>query len=453
MKNINYIKLVTLSILFSMVVTSCNRDFPNPNNPTEEVVLSSKDGLFALSVGIGQYYSTSALEQVIEAPGITTRELGVTNTFLSINELANGGNVLPEESVGITDPWIALLRTKGMTESLLANIDNVELSAETRSSLIAFGSFYKAMTLGHLLQMFEQVPINNAADGQAPFSDRATVLAACITLLETGRDELGTNPVTAEFISKVLGTDIDLLNSINAFLSRYNLMAGNYSAARTAADAVLNSTGQATSYFAFDANNVNPIWNRVNPAATDLKPQTNFGLVAPYLPEAADGRIAFYLGADAGFANGDAGGQALSQILGFFVSSTSSIPVYLYGEMYLNKAEAYARESDLPNAVTQLDMVRTKTTDPYGVNANLVDWVTFGGDPNDQAAILEEIFKNRGIEMFLTGMRMEDSRRFHPNLLTAPNPPNTTNERNRNYYPYPTIETDNNNSAPAQPAL
>jgi hypothetical protein len=301
--------------------------------------------------------------------------------------------------------------------------------------------------------MYEQVPINNSADGQATFSDRATALAACVSLLETGRDALNANPVSAEFISKVLGTDMDLLNSINAFLSRYHLMAGNYTAAITSADAVLNSTGQATSYFAYDANNVNPIWNRVNPSASDLRPQTNFGLVGAFMPEVADERIAFYLGADAGFANGDAGGQALSEMLGFFTTSTSSIPVYLYGEMLLNKAEAYARTPDLPNAVTQLDLVRTKTTDPYGVNANLVDWVTFGGDPNDQAAILEEIYKNRGIEMFLTGMRFEDSRRFHPGLLSVPNAPNTTNERNRNYYPYPTIETDNNNSAPAEPAL
>jgi len=432
-----------------MVVTSCNRDFPNPNNPTQEVVLGSKDGLFALSVGIGQYYSTTALRQVIEAPGITTRELGVTNTFLNINELANGGDVLPPESGGITNPWVSLLRVKGMTESLLANIDNVDLAAETRSSLIAFASFYKAMTLGHLLQMFEQVPINNAADGQAPFSDRATVLTECIMLLERGRDALGANPVSAEFISKVLGTDIDLLNSINAFLSRYNLMAGNYIESISSADAVLNSTGQATSYFAYDANNVNPIWNRTVNSA-DLNPQTNFGLLGAFLPEAGDGRIAFYLGADAGFANGDAGGQALSEMLGFFSSSISSIPVYLYGEMLLNKAEAYARNTDLPNAVVQIDLVRMKTADPYGVNANLAAWT---GNATDLNEVLDEIYRNRGIEMFLTGMRLEDSRRFHPNLLTVPNPPNTTNERNRNYYPYPTIETDNNNAVPSQPVL
>jgi len=419
------------------------------NNPTAEVVLTTKDGLFALSVGINQYYTTTVLRQVIEAPGISTRELGVTNTFLNINELARGGNELPKESGGITNPWVTLLRAKGMTESLRVSIDNVSMSVETRSSLVAFSNFYRAMTLGHLLQMFEQVPIDNSLDGQALFSDRALVLDKCISLLEEGRDELMANPVTDEFKSKVLGTDMDLLNSINAFLSRYNLMAGNYAAAITSADAVLNSTGQATSYFAFDANNVNPIWNRTVNSA-DLNPQTNLGLVAPYLPEAGDERVAFYLGADAGFANADAGGQALSEMQGFFGSSTASIPVYLYGEMLLNKAEAYARTPDLANAVTQLDLVRTKTADPYGVNANLPAWTGNAADANE---VLEEIYKNRGIEMFLSGMRLEDSRRFHANFLTAPNPPNTTNERNRNYYPYPTIESDNNPNVPAEPAL
>ena len=451
MKKIYYIKLVTLALLFSMVVTSCKKDFPNVNNPNEEIVLNTKDGLFALSVGINQYYSTTVLRQVIEAPGISTRELGVTNTFLNINELARGGNELPKESGGITNPWVTLLRAKGMTESLLASIDNVDMSVETRGSLIAFGSFYRAMTLGHLLQMFEQVPITNSLDGQAPFSDRAAVLAECISLLETGRSELMANPVSDEFTSKVLGTDMDLLNSINAYLSRYNLMAGNYADAITSADAVLNSTGQATSYFAFDANNVNPIWNRTVNSA-DLNPQTNLGLVAPYLPEAGDERVAFYLGADAGFANADAGGQALSEMQGFFSSSVASIPVYLYGEMLLNKAEAFVRQAspNLASAVTQLDMVRTKTGDPYGVNANLAAWTGNAADANE---ILEEIYKNRGIEMFLTGMRLEDSRRFHASYLTAPNPPNTTNERNRNYYPYPTIESDNNSNVPAEPAL
>lgn len=154
--------------------------------------------------------------------------------------------------------------------------------------------------------------------------------------------------------------------------------------------------------------------------------------------------------ASTGFANADAGGQPISEMKGFFETSTSSIPVYLMGEMILNKAEAYARQNDLPNAVTQLNLVRNKNNDPLGVNANLPDWT---GDVNSQNDILEEIYKNRCIELFLTGLRLEDSRRFHPNLLSSPNPSNTTNERNRNYYPYPTTERENNSNTPNDPLI
>ena len=66
--------------------------------------------------------------------------------------------------------------------------------------------------------------------------------------------------------------------------------------------------------------------------------------------------------------------------------------------------------------------------------------------------LLEEIYKNRSIELFLTGMRFEDSRRFHPNFA-VPSAANTTNERNRNFYPYPSIERENNKNTPSDPSI
>jgi hypothetical protein len=121
--------------------------------------------------------------------------------------------------------------------------------------------------------------------------------------------------------------------------------------------------------------------------------------------------------------------------------------------MLLNKAEAYARQdvlsNQLSNAVTQLNLVRQKNYDPLGVNANLGAWA---GDGNSQADILEEIYKNRSIEMFLSGMRLEDSRRIHPNFQ-VPQESNTTNERNRNFYPFPTIERENNPNTPQDPDI
>ncbi len=448
MKNIKIFTIISALLISSGLFTACDTEFENPNNPTEDVVLGTKEGLFALATGIRQYYSVTALRQIIEAPGITTRELGVTNTFLNINELAKGGSELPSESGGITNPWVNIMRVKGMAESLINGANEVDLSPGTRSGVLAYGNLIKAMSLGNLIQMFEQAPINNAADGAAEFSDRATVLANCISLLEEAKNVMSASPVSDEFKSTVLWSDMNLEKTVNAMLSRYYLSVGNYTESINAANAVLNNSDATNSMWVYDANNQNPIWNRTVNSA-DLNPQTNFGLLGDYIPEAGDGRVSFYLGNDAGFANLDAGGQALSEMLGFFGTSTTSIPIYLNGEMLLNKAEAYARQSQLTDAVIQLNLVRQKNNDPLGVNANLPAWT---GNETSQGDILEEIYKNRCIELFLTGMRFEDSKRFHPNFI-VPTASSTTNERNRNFYPYPSIERENNPNTPADPSI
>lgn len=442
MKNLKY-------ILLGLITTfaSCDKKFQNPNNPTEEVIFSSKKGLEALAIGLNQYYSTIALRQVIEAPGITTRELGVTNTFLNINELARGGTSLPPESGGITNPWVTLLRAKGMAESIIDNVDNVQLADNTRSGFIAYANLYKAMILGHLIQMYEQVPIVNGDN--ATFSDRNAVVTECINLLSEARQELQANPVSSDFKSNVLGDNVNLSKTVNAFLSRYSLMIGNYANAISFADDVLNDNSQPeNSYFSYDANNVNPIWNRTVNSA-DLDPQANLGLKGDFVPEDDDGRVDFYLGDDKGFALEEAGGQPLVEMRGFFSTPTSPIPMYLPGEMMLNKAEAYARQDNLSQAVTQLNLVRTKTDDPMGVNADLDEWE---GDENDSDAVMDEIYKNRAIELFLTGMRFEDHKRFYPDFL-SPVGMDTEIERNRNFYPYPFVERENNTNTPPNPEI
>ena len=48
----------------------------------------------------------------------------------------------------------------------------------------------------------------------------------------------------------------------------------------------------------------------------------------------------------------------------------------------------------------------------------------------------------------MTGMKLEDSRRFN-----RPGPNDAGSERSRNFYPYPTVERDNNANTPADPAI
>ena len=68
-------KIISVLLIISCLFTGCKTEFENVNNPTEEIVLGTKEGLFALAIGLRQYYSMAALRYIIEAQGITTREL------------------------------------------------------------------------------------------------------------------------------------------------------------------------------------------------------------------------------------------------------------------------------------------------------------------------------------------------------------------------------------------
>jgi hypothetical protein len=120
-----------------------------------------------------------------------------------------------------------------------------------------------------------------------------------------------------------------------------------------------------------------------------------------------------------------------------------SIPVYLPGEMILTKAEAYARQStpDLVNALIELNKVITKKpgNDPFGVGADL----PADPGPYNQAQLLEQIYRHRAIELYMSGLRLVDNRRFN----------RPVSERKRSFLPYPNAEHFNNPNTPADPAF
>jgi len=441
MKKIKYICIAVLSIV---AFAACETDFVNENRPAEDQVLTSKVGLLSISVGMTQHFATSTLSPVVEVPGLSTREFGNTLTYVTPAELVLGGTLLNGENAGLNRLWPRLLKGKGMAESILANVDNIEMDPGTSAGLSAYAKWFKAMTLGYLVQNFEQAPINNSVDGQAVFSSRADVLAECIQLLEGAKSDLAANPASEEFLAFI--PNLDLENLINAFLARYHLFAGNYSEAIAAAN---NVDLEVTSEWMYDGvSNKNPIWSFAVNESPDTKPQDNFGLIGTNVPEVGDGRVAFYL-ASVDESETEFGLHNVDNALGFFSTASTSIPVFLPGEMLLIQAEAYAMTNDLPNAVIYLDMVREKTDDVYDVNAGLGKWT---GDAANKTAIMDEIFKNRAIELFMSGMRLEDSRRIHPNL-TIPTGGDYIIERNRNYYPYPYDERENNSNTPADPAI
>jgi hypothetical protein len=218
-------------------------------------------------------------------------------------------------------------------------------------------------------------------------------------------------------------------------LARYALIAGDYTKALTAANAVNLAVTSTLFYTSSTAQN--PLYTNAILLAY-YKPVRSFRLNA----EAGDGRVAYWV--TAGTATSFLG----TPVDEFAKYTTNNAPYYVYlpGEITLIKAEVYARQSDLPNALIQVNAVRTKTTDAAGIGAHLP---ALGSFANQQAA-LDEIYNQRYYELFIGHLRLGDTRRFNkPGAETG----TTTRSRTRNWLPFPDAERLANPNTPSDPAI
>lgn len=419
--------------------SSCTKEYINPNAATKTEVLSSADGLMGLAVGIRREWSvgaTSALFNAIVCNGLSTKELTVLNTGNNtLASLEAGKGSLNAANSTMANLWTSANLVKAYAQQLIDN-SSVIGDPGTKAGVDAYGMFFKALAIGTLAQFWEQVPTevissNDYIGGKRPtFKPRAAALDEAIAILKQADAIIKANAPSATFNAKV-GTDISLPNAIQAMIARFSLMNGKLDDALAAANAV---SPTVVSLFKYDAVNQNPVYRSGFVSNNVVAGVANFGLTGTLTPEAADGRIAFYLG-----------GATLSKVTGFFKSDLDPIPVYLPSEMTLIKAEVLARQNKIAEAIVELNKIRTKTTDPLNVTAKLAAY----SGAETQPAVLEEIYKQRCIELYLTGLKLDDSRRFG-----RPGPNDANFERNRNFYPYPNTERDNNQAnTPADPAV
>ncbi len=435
-------RLYLLLLAAGLSIGGCDLDIPNPNSPSENQVLTTRDGIFSLAVGLQQFYAGTALETAILATGMSSREVAANSTFLNLIELEQGGTALPPGNANVVAMWSRHYRVIDMAGQLITHAPNVTMAEGTRSGILALAYLYKAMALGNLAGAFEQLPLDVQADGKAPFRPRSQAYTQAVALCEQARDLLITTPVSSEFTSKILVAGFNLTNTIQARLARYSLLAGVYNNDNTLLNKALTAANAVnltqTSVHPYDARTQNPVFTQIS--INNYAPRDSLGTP---LFEQGDGRIAFWTAPSATLSNPSR--YPIESIRGFFDSSTKSIPVFLPGEIRLIRAEVYARLGQTANAVAEINAVRTKqaSQDPYGIGANLPPY----SGPTTQADLLTEIYRQRCAELYLQGLRFEDSRR-----LNRPGPPNLT-ERNRNFYPYPQSERDNNPNTPPDPAF
>ena len=426
------ITIYALGFLLStaLLQVGCKKNYVDPSRATEEQVFTSAKGLTGAVVGLQRVYTlgrASTIYNLITINGLTTNELIVVNPGNTAEvQLAGGGNLVDGNHSMLTTFWTSNNKTVYDADLIISNAKNLQ-DKSYASGLIAYAAIFKALSIGAMAQFWQQVPSGTGLN--VTFVDRIEGFKMAIAVLDEAIAAVTANAISPAFITNV-PVGIDIVNTLHALKARYSLFAGLNTQALAEASLV-NLAVKST--FNFDAVSVNPIFETATSTNNVVQPiDSTLGLPPSLAPSLSDQRVPFYTSINTT-------ASPRYRIKGFGATATTPIPVYLPGEITLIKAEAYARLNDSTNSKIFLNQVITKTpaADPFGVGAAQPAINTFGS----YAALLTEIYRQRSIELYMSGLKLEDMRRF-----ARPLP-----EFKRNLMPYPLRERDNNPNTPADP--
>ncbi len=410
----------------------CNQslDLTNPNAPTEQAVLTSLDGVIALAVGMQEQYAQS-IEDYMVPNSLVTDEWGTDRkSLLSYQSLLSGEGFDPGYGV-VYSPWANTFQVVKSANGVIEAAPQVGMGPALQAGVTSLAQLFKAMALGQAIQEFQAVPIQPTIEGSTP-QPRDVVLDTVLSLLESARSGIAnvSDADLAGFRSRVLGSGIDLRNTIDAMLARYYLTAGNNDQAIQAAGRVSPTVLSTLNY---PPPTSNPIYNLASSARLNY-----VGGLKSFVDQAqaGDQRPSYWLDTSAPAHTGNP--DSLLYPLRQYSSADASFPLYLPDEMKLIKAEADARNGDLGQAITLINEVRTQTTPAVAGDPVAGLPALSPGQLPDLQSVLEEIAYERRYELYMQGLRWEDMRRL-------PQPWNNT--MTLEWLPTPTQECDANPNA------
>jgi len=435
MKRIQSLTLF-LGLAATLMTASCSKEYVNPNAASDVSVLGSPKGLMGVAVGVQRTYALSIHPSMMSAVGLSTGETFVLNIGnISEANLFNGGASVDGNNGLLGSIWISNCKAIYDANTVLAGAQNLN-DAGYRSGLIGYASIFKALAIGNLSMLWENIPDTIGAPVGAPtkFITRAAGYARAVATIDKALATISAAPISTLFNSD-LPAGVDILNTLQALRARYNLYAGNITGAQAAANAVDLTK---TSVLNYESLNPNPVFINVTSSNNVYAPiDSTFGLPVGIRPDVTDARIPFYTSIAAS-------GTPRFRLNGFWNSATRSIPLYLPDEVRLMRAECLLRQSapDVVAAKALIDAVlqQTAASDPLGIGANIAAGYT---GPTDAASLLTEVYRNRCIELYISSNKLEDMRRFG----------RANAEMKRRNMPYPFRERDNNPNTPADPTF
>lgn len=392
---------LSLTALCAVTLAACNLDLTNPNAPTEEQVLSNPQGIIALGVGLQAQFANSIDDYVLPSALVTDEWGTKQRALLSYTALMNTTNFENTFDV-VTLPYSNTYQMVKVANTLLDAIPNAGFGTGFAAGMTAEAKLFKAMALGFASTIYQNLPINTDVAGATP-RPRAEVMDTVLALLNSARADIQnvSDADLAGFKQQVLGSSIDIRNTIDAMIARYSLYRGQYQAA---IDAATRVSPTVLSSLTYPAPTTNPVYN----LAYGL---VYIGGLNSYVKQAVAGdkRPDYWLKTTPTF-----GGNPPDTILVDFkkyVTANDPFPLYLPDEMKLIRAEAQARLGNLTAAIDLINQVRTQATSSVDEPAAGLPALTDADLPN-LTAVLNEIAYERRYELYMQGTRWEDTRRL-----------------------------------------
>jgi hypothetical protein len=291
MKKIQYI-IQTTFLLGIISLTSCKKDFVNPNAPTTDQVFSSSRGLVGVNIGNQRTYSlggASVIYSVVTTNAFATNEVILMNSGNTAEfQFSKGGASVDATNTVLANAWTNANKVIYDANSVIKAAASLN-DKNYASGLIAHASILKALAMGNLSMLWEKVP--DSIGKNVTFSDRMVGYAKAIAVLDNAITAVKANPISASYSSDAIA-GIDYLNTLYALKARYSAFSGKYSDALAAANLV-DLTKKST--FNYDAVSTNPIFTTVTSTNNVYQAiDSTLGLPASLAPTAGDGRIAFY---------------------------------------------------------------------------------------------------------------------------------------------------------------
>ena len=407
---------VLLFILIAFSFSSCKKDYGNLNSPTVEDFLenASKDQLNNLVSGTESAMRNS-LGFYLDDIGVVGREIyrfSISDPRYYTDLLGANDAELNSTGFYIVNVWASHYR-------VVKNC-NLLIDAANRSTLISdaekkgYAGFAKTIKAYQLLLTLNLTNVNGIRldvsnpDQLGPITGYDESLTAIAALLEEAKTDFTGAQISFPLSSGFAGfSDAAGLTAVNrALAARVAVYRQQWGTALTAL------TG---SFFNLNGNFNTGVFNvfgtgsgdQLNPA---FYPQNSAGEIRLAHPsyatdiETNDNRIV-----KATLRNAPASNSGLTsdRDVWVYTSSTAPVPVIRNEELILIYAEASIQNNSLTNAVTAINKIRN--------GHNLPDY----SGAVSQAALIDEMLKQRRYSLFFEGHRWLDLRRYN-RLNTLP---------------------------------